>query len=144
MMMKKLIVAVSLILAVGIFSAVAVPIFAADPGGSVQTTDQNMNRFGRAVLLAKLLLIQDQAKVDQLLATAVANNKLTADQAAKIETFWDDHHAQFTKRVVLRNLLRIQDEGQLNSLLSQAVSDGKITRDQANRITVAWEKIHNK
>ena len=142
--MKKLIVAVSLVLAVGIFSAVAVPIFAADPGGSVASTEQNLNRPGRAFLLAKLLLVQDQAKVDQLLATAVANNKLTADQAAKIETFWADHHAQFTKRVVLRGLLRIQDEGQLKDVLNQAVTNGKITQDQENRIVAAWEKIHNK
>jgi hypothetical protein len=142
--MKKLIVVISLVLAVGIFAGVAVPIFAADPAGSVPQTEQNMNRFGRGVLLAKLLLIQDQAKVDQLLATAVANNKLTADQAAKIEDFWADHHAQFTKRVVLRNLLRIQDEGKLTEILNQAVTNGKITQDQADRITAAWEKIHNK
>ena len=142
--MKKLIIAVSLVLAVGIFSAVAVPIFAADPGGSVQATNQNMNRFGRAVMLGKLLLVQDQAKVDQLLATAVANNKLTADQAAKIETFWTNHHAKFTKRVVLGQLLKVQDEGQLKTVLNQALTNGKINQDQFNKIVAAWEKIHNK
>ena len=142
--MKKLIVIISLVLAVGIFAGVAVPIFAADPAGSVQTTNQNLNRPGRAFLLAKLLLVQDQAKVDQLLATAVANNKLTADQAAKIETFWTNHHAKFTKRAVLGTLLRIQDEGQLTAKLNQAVANGKITQDQENKILAAWEKIHNK
>ena len=142
--MKKLIVIISLVLAVGVFAGVAVPIFAADPAGSVQTTNQNLNRPGRAFLLAKLLLVQDQAKVDQLLATAVANNKLTADQAAKIETFWTNHHAKFTKRAVLGSLLRIQDEGQLTAKLNQAVANGKITQDQENKIIAAWEKIHNK
>jgi len=142
--MKKLIVIISLVLAVGIFAGVAVPIFAADPAGSVQTTNQNLNRPGRAFLLAKLLLVQDQAKVDQLLATAVANNKLTADQAAKIETFWTNHHAKFTKRVVLGQLIKIQDEGQLNNVLNTALTKGKINQDQANRIIAAWEKIHNK
>jgi len=142
--MKKLIVIISLVLAVGVFAGVAVPIFAADPAGSVQTTNQNLNRPGRAFLLAKLLLVQDQAKVDQLLATAVANNKLTADQAAKIETFWTNHHAKFTKRAVLGTLLRIQDEGQLTAKLNQAVANGKITQDQENKIIAAWEKIHNK
>ena len=142
--MKKLIVIISLVLAVGIFAGVAVPIFAADPAGTVQATDQNMNRFGRGVMLAKLLLVQDQAKVEQLLATAVSNNKLTADQAAKIETFWTNHHAKFTKRAVLGTLLRIQDEGQLKTLLNTAVSNGKITQDQSNRIVAAWEQIHNK
>jgi hypothetical protein len=142
--MKKLIVIISLVLAVGIFAGVAVPIFAADPGGSVQATAQSMNKTGRAFLLAKLLLVQDQAKVDQLLATAVSNSKLTADQAAKIETFWTNHHAKFTKRVVLGQLIKIQDEGQLNTLLNTALANGKITQDQANKIVAAWETIHNK
>ena len=141
--MKKVIVVISLVLAVGIFAGVAVPIFAADPAGSVQATNQNLNRPGRAAMLARLLLVQDQAKVDQLLATAVANNKLTADQAAKIETFWTNHHAQFTKRAVLGALIKIQDESKLKDVLSQAVSNGKITQDQESKIIAAWEKIHN-
>ncbi|APV45356.1 hypothetical protein Dform_02047 [Dehalogenimonas formicexedens] len=142
--MKKLIAIVSLVLTVGIFAGVAVPLYAADPGGTAPATAQNIGKFGRAAMLARLLLVQDQAKVDQLLANAVANGKLTGDQAARIDDFWADHHAQFTKRVVLRNLLRVQDEGRLNEILSQAVTNGRITQEQADRITAAWEKIHNK
>jgi hypothetical protein len=94
--------------------------------------------------LGKLLLIQDETKVDSLLAAAVSNGRLTAEQSAKIKAFWTERHGPFTKKVVLRGLMRIPDEARLQEVLNQAMTNGKITQDQANQIIAAWEKIHIK
>jgi polyhydroxyalkanoate synthesis regulator phasin len=142
--MKRKIIAVSLIVAIAIFGIVAVPVFAADPAGSAPATEQGANWFGRGCLLGKLLLIQDEARVDSLLAAAVTNGKLTTEQSDKIKTFWTERHGPFSKKVVLRGLIKIQDEARLQEILNQGITNGKITQDQANQIIAAWERIHKK
>jgi hypothetical protein len=141
---RRVLVIVSIVLALTVLGSWTVPVLAADTAGSSPAPAQSMGRIGRVVLLAHLLIIKDEAKVDALLARAVENHKLSQDQAAKIKKFWTNHHQQFTSRVVLRRLMRIQDEAKLKDLLTQAVSVGRIDQSQADRIITAWEKLHSK
>jgi hypothetical protein len=143
-MNKKVLVVLTLVVTVGIFTVFAVPVVAADPAGSVQGTEQTMNCWGRAIILGRLLLVQDETKVDALLAKAIENDRLTAEQTGKIKDYWSNHHAQFTKKFVFKGLMRIQDEAKLQQVLENAVTSGKIDQAQADKITEAWHKIHSR
>jgi hypothetical protein len=141
-MLKKILIIGSVVMAVVVLGAFAVPALAADPAGSGPAATQQISRVGKAVLMARLLVIKDEARVDALLTQAVTNDKLTTAQAAKVKAFWTAHHEQFTKGVAGR-LLKVQDEAKLKDFLNQAVSNGKIDQAQADRVIATWEKIHS-
>jgi hypothetical protein len=92
----------------------------------------------------RLLSIQDEAKVDALLAQAVADKKITADQSTKIKDFWTAHHSQFLKNRIVDRLLKVQDQAKLQAALDKAVAAGKITADQAKKIMDLWTTLHTK
>jgi hypothetical protein len=142
-MLKKILIISSVVMALMVLGAFALPALAAGSTGNGPAATQQISRTGKAILLAHLLLIKDEAKVEALLAQAIVNGKLTTTQAANVKAFWTAHHEQFTKRVVGR-LLRVQDEARLKDFLDQAVSNGKINQAQADRVIAAWEKIHSK
>jgi hypothetical protein len=143
-MFKKVLIIGSVVLSLMVLGAFAVPALAADPAGSGPAATQQINRVGKAVLMARLLLVRDEAKVDSLLAQAVTNGKLGSAQAEQVKAFWIAHHEQFTKRVAGRALIRVQDEAKLKDFLNKAVSSGKINQTQADKVIAAWEKIHSK
>lgn len=118
----------------------AVPVLAADSGAaqSAQTAPQ----LGKVKVLFRLLLVQDEAKVDALLAKAVDAGKLTTGQAVKVKEFWANHHAQFAKNVVLKRLLSAKDEAKVQEFLAKAVQAGKIKQEWANKIIQIWEMLH--
>jgi hypothetical protein len=139
-MKKKIIVIISGVIIAAVLALGVVPV-AADAVAASQTTPAAMAaRPGRA--LARLLLIQDEAKVDALLAKGVAAGKITADQSAQIKAFWTAHHAEAIKTAILGRLLRVRDEAKLKSFLDKAVANGKITADQEAKIIEAWEAVH--
>ncbi len=120
---------------------VAIPVFAADAGTSTNPTQ--ITQVNKAKILARLLLVQNEAKVDAFIAKAVEANKLTAEQAVKLKAFWTEHHTQFLKNFVLRRLLTAQDESKVQAFLDKAVSAGKIQQAQADKIIQIWEILHN-
>jgi hypothetical protein len=140
-MLKKALIIGSVILGLIVLGAFAVPAMAADPTGTGPAPTLSIG--GKAVLLARLLMVQDEAKVDARLALGVTNGKLTKDQADQVKAFWAVHHEQFTKRVAGR-LLRVQDEAKIKEFLDRAVSNGKTTQVQADKIIAAWETFHSK
>jgi hypothetical protein len=71
----------------------APPVLADDPG-STQQPAQSTEQFARGKLLARLLMVQDEAKVDAFLANAVSSGKLNEDQAAKIKGLWVNRHGK--------------------------------------------------
>ncbi len=142
--MKKIVIVSSIVLALVLALGIAAPILAADPGGTLPAAVQGAGKIGRAIILAKLLLIQDEARVAALLDKAVTNGKITTEQAEKIYAYWTLHHEKFTRRVVLRGLNRIQDEAKLQERLDKAVASGRITAEQEAKIIEAWHKLHDK
>jgi hypothetical protein len=142
-MSKNKIVAIGLAATILIVSlAWALPTFAAAPGTVVQAT-QDAAQPSRAKALLRLLLVQDEAKVDTLIAGAVNSGKITAEQGAKIKSFWTEHHTQFTRNVILKRLLSARDETKVKAFLDKAVNAGKIQQAGADKIIQMWETLHN-
>jgi polyhydroxyalkanoate synthesis regulator phasin len=139
-MKKKLLITVSLVLTLIVLGTWAVPTFAANGVGLPQATQ--ITPANKTGVLARLLLVQDEAKVDAFIAKGVANGKLTADQAAKVKDFWTANHAKFAKNVVLTRLLKAQDESKVKAFLDKAVAAGKITSTQADKVIQTWESLH--
>jgi|WetSurMetagenome_2_1015567.scaffolds.fasta_scaffold64616_1 hypothetical protein len=117
----------------------AVPVFAADSGAP---SAQNLPQAGHVKVLLRLMLIQDEAKVDTLLDKAQQAEKLTVDQAGKIKDFWTQHHAQFTKNALLKRLLSAGNEARVQQFLDKAVQSGKIKQEQADRIIKFRDILH--
>jgi hypothetical protein len=142
-MSKKKIVLISLAAAMLFGSlAAAIPAFAAVPAAGIQL-NRNTTLPNRNKVLLRLLLVQDEAKVDSIIAQGVSSGKLTADQGAKVKDFWTEHHAQFTKNLILRRLLTAKDESKVKAFLEKAVQAGKIQQPQADKIIQMWEILHS-
>jgi hypothetical protein len=105
-MKQKIIVIVSGLLISAVLLFGVIPVAAADsPATSTAATQQ----VGKGQLLKRILTIQDQAKLEALIAKGVAAGKLTSAQASKIEAFWTAHHAQFAKANILRRVLGVNN-----------------------------------
>ena len=92
--------------------------------------------------LLRLLLVQDEAKVDALIAQAEASGKITDEQAIKIKTLWTEHHKQFAKNVILTRIIWAKNGANVQAFLDKAVAAGKITPEQAVKIMDFWEAVH--
>jgi hypothetical protein len=136
---KILIIVVAAVTLIAIL-VMAVPIFASDAAGSANPSA--ITQVNKAKVLARLLLVKDEAKVDAFIAKAVTENKLTPEQAVKLKAFWTEHHAQFLKNQILIRLLAAKDEAKVQAFLDKNVQSKKMTKDQANRIIQAWEILH--
>ena len=138
---KKIFVVVLVALALIATLVIAVPTVAASaspPANPTQLTPAN-----KAGALVRLLLIQDETKIDTYIANAVSAGKITADQAVKIKNFWTAHHKQFIWNFILRRLLTARDENNVKTFLDKAVTNGKMTQDKENKILQIWEILHN-
>ncbi len=138
---KKILIIAMASLAVIASLIIAVPVLAASsslPPNPAQITPAN-----KAGALVRLLLVQDEAKVDAYIAQAKTAGKLTADQAIKVKDFWTAHHKQFAWNFTLRRLLRAQNESNVKAFLDKAVTNGKITGGQENKVIQMWEILHN-
>jgi hypothetical protein len=134
----------AIVLGLIVLVALAVPVLAADDSGVAQPARQ-INQVGAKVkIMVRLLLVQDETKVDTYIAKALDNGKITREQASSIKTFWTNHHKQFTQKVVLRRLLRTQDGAKVQAFLDKNVANGKVTKEQADKIMSAWNKLHKK
>lgn len=140
-MKKKTIIIVCGVLLAAVLAFGVIPVAAA--ANANQTTPAAQQVHKRQILV-RLLSIQDEAKVDALLARAVADKKITADQSAKIKDFWTAHHAQFIKTPIAERLLKVKDGTKLDAFLANAVSAGKITQAQADQIKALWTELHTK
>ena len=118
----------------------AVPAFASNAAGS--TNPATITQVSKAKILARLLLVQDEDKIDAFIAKAVADNKLTQDQAVQLKAFWTEHHAQFLKNQILMRLLSAKDKAKVQTFLDKAVQAGKIQKVQADKVIQAWELLH--
>ena len=139
-MNKKILIIGSVFLVAVIVGLWAVPTFAADP---VPSTAPPTRDAGKARILARLLLVQDEAKVDALIARAQTAGKITEEQAVKIKEFWTEHHQQFARRIVATRLLWANDVAKVQAFLDKAVASGKIQQEQADRIIAAWHALHD-
>ena len=137
--MRKVVIWVVALLALMVMVVSAVPAMAAD-----NTTPPAADGPGKGQLVKRLLRIQDEARVDELLARAVAAGRITQNQAERIKAAWEKHYEKAGRRIALGRLMRLQDEARVDELLAQAVADGKITADQAAKIKQAWENRHSK
>jgi hypothetical protein len=118
----------------------AVPVLAADSGATQSA--QTVPQAGNVKALLRLLLVQDEAKVDALLAQAVSSGKLVPEQAARVKDFWTQHHTRLAKNVILKRLLGAKDEANVQAFLEKAVQAGKIEQAQADKIIQIWEILH--
>jgi len=130
----------SVVLTLVVLGMWAVPALAADGVGLPQAAQ--ITPANKARVLARLLLVQDEAKVDAFIAKAEANGKLNADQAVKVKNFWATHHEKFAKNAILKRLLKAQDESKVKAFLDKAVAAGKIQQAQADKVIQMWEVLH--
>ncbi len=139
-MRKKIAIIAAIVLAVAVIMVWAVPALAAktDTAQVTQSTQQGY----KARVLLRLLLIQDESKVDALIAQAQTSGKITADQAVKIKDFWTAHHEQFTRKVVLTRLIWAQDGSKVQAFLDKAVTAGKLQQAQADKLMQLWQYLH--
>jgi hypothetical protein len=142
-MKKKFIVLGVLLLALVILGVWAVPAFAASAPASDPSTQTN-TQAKKIGILVRLMTIQDEAKVDALIAKAEAAGKITAEQAVTIKQAWTDHHTQFKPGSALVRVLQMKDVTKVQALLDKAVSNHKITQDQADKVLALWNNLHNK
>ena len=143
-MKRKIALIASVVLAIVVLAIWAVPVFAADGSGATPPAAQGAQGWHKMKVLCRLLLIQDEAKVDALIATAKGAHKINEEQATKIKGFWTDHHQQFTKKVVLTRLLWAKDGTKVQTFLNDAVAANKIKQEQADKIMTLWNKLHTK
>ena len=142
-MKKKFIVIGVLLLALIILGVWAIPAFAADASNPDQST-QNTPQGKKIGILVRLLMVQDENKVDAFLAKAEGAGKITTDQVITIKQIWTKHHEQFKRGSVLVRLLRVKDGNKVQALLEKAVGNQKISQPQADEILKLWQKLHGK
>ncbi len=113
----------------------------AGPGGAAGADNSpNGKRRGK---LIRLLTVQEEAKVDALLAKAKNDGKITDQQVANIKKIWTNHHAQFKPGSPVMRLLQAQDVIKVKAALDKAIGSGRINRQQADRAMDLWQKLHN-
>jgi len=139
--MKKKVLIIGIAVLVVIAAIVfAVPVFAESASPAVAAS--HITPTNKPGALIRLLLVQDEAKVDAYIAQVVQAGKITADQAVKVKDFWTAHHKQFAWNFVLRRLLRAQDENNVKTYLDKAVTNGKLTQVQEDKVIAIWEILH--
>lgn len=144
-MKRKIAIVCGIVLVLAVITAVwAVPVFAADPSGSTPPASQGTQQGNRIRAVVRLLLVQDEAKVDSLIAQAKDAGKITDEQAVKIKQFWTDHHKQFTRKVIITRLLWANDGTKVQAFLDKGVASGKITSAQAEKLMTLWTSLHTK
>jgi len=113
----------------------------AGPGGAAGADNSpNGKRRGR---LIRLLTVQEEAKVDAMLAKVKGEGKITDQQVTNIKKIWTNHHAQFAPGSPTMRLLQVQDVIKVKATLDKAVSNKRITQQQADRAMDLWQKLHN-
>jgi hypothetical protein len=137
---RKLMVTVVSTMALIAILAFTVPVIAADTATS--TPPAQITRVNKAKVLVRLLLVRDEAKIDEFLARTVNAGKITEEQAIKIKSFWEAHRSNFAKNLILGRLLRNPDESKVKNILDKAVASGKIQQAQEDKILQAWEILH--
>jgi hypothetical protein len=143
-MKRKIVLTSSIVLAIIVLAACAVPVFAASDAAGTASTTQGDQVFNKARILVRLLLIQDEAKVDKLIAAAVKADKLSDEQAGKLKAFWTRNHQQFISKVFIKRLLRMKDGAKVQGVLDNFVAAGKIKAEQGAKIMAQWNKLHSK
>jgi polyhydroxyalkanoate synthesis regulator phasin len=141
-MKRKLALIGSIALVLVVLAIWAVPAFADDGSSSTPPAAQGAQGGNIMKVLVRLLLVQDEAKVDAYIAKAVDAGKLTAEQATKVKDFWTARHAKFIKNVILVRLLKAQDQSKVQAFLDKAVTAGKIQQAQADKVIQIWVILH--
>ena len=142
-MKKKFLIIGVLVLAVVVLGVWAVPALADGASGSA-AAPQNNQQVNQARILVRLMVVQDEAKVDAFLAKVQAAGKITAAQVTAIKTMWTNHHAQFKPGSPLVRLLQVRDGAKVRLVLDKAVDAGKIDKAQAEKVFDLWQKVHGK
>jgi len=137
---KRIVIMVAALLTLMVLVLSTVPVLAAERDGTQSA--QRAPQADKVKVLLRLLLVQDEAKVDAFLAQGVSAGKLTTEQEAKIKDFWTKHHTQFAKNVILKRLLSAKDGAKVQAFLDKAVQAGKIKQEQADKILKIWGILH--
>jgi hypothetical protein len=141
-MKKRLLLAGGIVLAAVVLFAFAVPALAQtrEEAGTAQT----QLRPGVKRVLARLLLVQNEARVDAVIAKAAESGKITGNQATRIKEFWTENHKSFTRQAVLTRLIWIKDGAKVDAFLDKAVSAGKMKQEQADKLMAFWNTVHTR
>jgi hypothetical protein len=90
------------------------------------------------------LLVQNEARVDAVIAKAAESGKITGDQATRIKEFWTDNHQSFKRQVILTRLIWAKDGAKVQAFLDKAVSAGRMKQAQADRLMAFWNSVHTR
>jgi hypothetical protein len=143
-MKRKIVLISSIVLAIVVLAACAIPVLATGDAGITAAATHNDQGYSKLKILARLLLIQDEARVDALIAGAVKADKLTGEQAVKVKDFWTKHHKQFISKVFIKRLLWMKDGAKVQAVLAKYEAAGKINAEQSAKIMARWNKLHSK
>jgi hypothetical protein len=143
-MKRKFTIAGAILLVLAVLAVWAVPVLAADPPGGTRPAAPGDQQPGKVRILARIMLIQDEAKLDALIAKALEADKITDQQAARIKNIWTNYHEKFTRNIIGTRILRAQDGARVKEFLDKGLAAGKITGAQYDRIMAIWEKLHSK
>jgi hypothetical protein len=140
---KKTILVTCMVLVVALVGVLAVSslAFAANSSGSTQSV-QSAPTMNKARVMVRLLMVQDESKVDALLKRAVDAKRLDEAQAHEIKGLWTDHHSQFAAGKPLVRLLLIPNGARVQTLLGKAVDADKLEQPQADRVWHLWQAVH--
>jgi hypothetical protein len=141
-MKTRLLLASGIVLAAVVLFAFAVPALAQtreQPG-----TAQTQLRPGVKRVLARLLLVQKEARVDAVIGKAAESGKITGDQATRIKEFWTDNHQSFKRQVILTRLIWAKDGAKVQAFLDKAVSAGRMKQAQADKLMAFWNSVHTR
>ena len=99
------------------------PVFAATASNSNQST-QNSQQVNKIRILVRLLMVQDESKIDTFLTQAKDAGKITAQQVITIKEIWTNHHEQFKQGSALVRLLQANNGTNVRIFLGKAVVVG--------------------
>jgi hypothetical protein len=140
---KKTVIVTCLVLAVAVAGVLAVSslAFAAD-NPTPTLAAPGAPAVNKARVMVRLLMIQDESRVDALLQKAVDAGKLKSDQVTTIKGLWTEHHSQFAAGKPLVRILLVRNGARVQALLGRAVHSGRLEQPQADKIWSLWEAVH--
>ena len=141
---RNILIAVSLVTLIALFF-ITVPVIANN-----NTDNNGMNRINtenETGLITNLLVVQDKAKVEALIARALDSGRITPEQAVRIKDAWVANYQKATvsnARLIMQRLITMWDKAKVEALIARALDSGRITPEQAVRIKDAWVANYQK
>lgn len=154
-MSKRVKIIVSVVAAVFVLSTVGATVIVMAQEG--ETEPEPAEEAGDAGLLARVAAIlgiseetlasafrqAGQEMVDEALAKAVDEGRITEEQAEQLRDRWEQARDRVKRGLMFRRLLRMDEEA-VDELLVKLIDEGRIDFEQAGEIKAKWEQTRDR